>query len=232
MRTCACCGDSISRKNAYGYCSRTPECRSRYHQAYQDARRAPDTPPAQPCKSCGIPTTARSGYCKRTATCDAARKRAEYKPDEYKPDDDRRHCVTCGKRLYRNTPVPTALCPACDGTRRAQRRRMLKAETMLAYGGACACCGEENVDFLTIDHIDGNGAAERTRFRDPVVQGRGRGGANFYYKLKADGFPDPRKYQVLCANCNGAKGTGRECPCRKSRLSVYEVVRPGQLALF
>jgi hypothetical protein len=97
---------------------------------------------------------------------------------------------------------------------------------MLAYGGACACCGEDNIDFLTLDHVNGDGKADREARK---MDG---GGASFYAWLKARNFPDKDRYQVLCANCNGAKGTKTACPCRTSRVSVFSVEIPGQFPLF
>jgi hypothetical protein len=37
----------------------------------------------------------------------------------------------------------------------------LKKEVMAAYGGCCSCCGETILDFLTIDHINNDGAEQR-----------------------------------------------------------------------
>ena len=233
MRACLCCGNPIAKKNQYGYCSRTPECRSRYQQAWQDARRPPTMPPAQPCKSCGLPTTAKSGYCKRTKTCDAARSRAEWTREKgfakYKPGEPRRCCLSCGKWLNLGISDYTALCRDCDGTRQSHHNRGVKAEVMRAYGGACACCGEDNIDFLTIDHIDGDGHTER---KGSDGEHRRYGGQNYYKRLKAAGFPDWHRLQVLCFNCNCAKGNKSSCPCQKQHLSVYDISAPEQLTLF
>jgi hypothetical protein len=231
VRICACCGDKISRKNAYGYCSRTPECRSRYQQAWQDARRPADAPPTQPCQNCGLPTTAKSGYCKRTKTCDAARHRAEYTPEKgfrkHKPDEPRRRCVNCGNYLDLRTHEAVALCGNCQVHPHVLVRRVAKAEAMLAYGdGCCACCGEDNLDFLTLDHINGDGSADRGRGRG------GNGGSSLYVKLRTRRFPDKDRYQVLCFNCNCAKGTKRNCPCLFYRRSPRDFLAPGQLSLF
>jgi len=86
----------------------------------------------------------------------------------------------------------------------AASRARLKAEVIAAYGGACACCGECRPQFLAIDHIYGDGKQDR----------RGRGiGSQFYAWLRASGFPRDR-YQLLCHNCNFAKGHRGECPHR------------------
>ncbi len=67
-----------------------------------------------------------------------------------------------------------------------------------AYGGyRCACCGETERFFLTIDHInnDGNVFRKATGFLQH--------GAKFYKWLKDNQYPSG--YQVLCSNCNHGK---------------------------
>jgi hypothetical protein len=233
MIACACCGGSISPKNSYGYCSRTPECRSRYQAAWQDARRPPTTRPMQPCKSCGVPTTSASGYCKRTKTCDAARSRAIYTPEKsfakYKPEESRRRCFGCDGYIDLRVHESIAFCSKCQGSKETHRKRWRKAETMAAYGGACACCGENNLAFLTIDHVNGDGAAERKAIGGT---NRGNGGSAFYAFLKTRGWPEKDRYQVLCFNCNAAKGTKPACPCSQQKYTAFDIIRPGQLTLF
>jgi hypothetical protein len=65
----------------------------------------------------------------------------------------------------------------------------------------CSCCGETIFDFLTIDHIKGNGTLHREKV--------GRG-TQFFYWLKRNNFPEG--YKVLCYNCNCAKGHLGFCP--------------------
>lgn len=78
----------------------------------------------------------------------------------------------------------------------------LRQETIAAYGGRCACCGESNQVFLAIDHVHGGGTKELTS----------GGGAKFYSRLRKLGFPRD-DYQCLCHNCNWAKHvTGGRCP--------------------
>ena len=83
-------------------------------------------------------------------------------------------------------------------------RRKLKRETMNAYGKICQCCGEKEIKFLAIDHINENGAMERKQL------GANGGGCNFYALLKKRGFP--KGYQTLCHNCNFAKSHYGKCP--------------------
>lgn len=80
----------------------------------------------------------------------------------------------------------------------------MRREIIDAYGGKCYCCGlcgEINLDFLCLDHINRDG------YKD------GKRGRNFYLKLKRAGFPDKDKYRVACHNCNMAReSNGGICP--------------------
>ena len=84
--------------------------------------------------------------------------------------------------------------------------RKLKTMVIEAYGGCCACCGEHRSEFLSIDHVNNDGAKERR------MHSRG----NFYLRLKQQGFPKD-KYQLLCMNCNFAKGQFGICPHEKEK---------------
>lgn len=95
-------------------------------------------------------------------------------------------------------------CKGCHRDRAAERGEELKIETLQQYGGSCACCGEDGLAFLTIDHIEGGGNKEREK-----VSG-GMGGTKFYRWLKKEGWPEG--YQVLCYNCNAATTGGATCP--------------------
>jgi hypothetical protein len=88
-----------------------------------------------------------------------------------------------------------------------QRTRLaaLKREVYAAYGGyRCACCGEKHEEFLSIDHIEGNGKQHRKE-----VGSGGRGSA-LYRWLKKNNFPPG--FQILCMNCNFAIGHYESCP--------------------
>ena len=75
-----------------------------------------------------------------------------------------------------------------------------------AYGGAtCACCGETEKMFLSLDHIDGGGNKQRREIADAY------GSNNFYVWLKRQNYP--AGFQVLCQNCNVGKfRNGGICP--------------------
>lgn len=58
-----------------------------------------------------------------------------------------------------------------DDSRTPERRaisnatyaRRLKLEVLAGYGGKCICCGETHPAFLTVDHINNDGAEHRTQ---------------------------------------------------------------------
>lgn len=84
------------------------------------------------------------------------------------------------------------------------KNRQEKEFILHAYGNQCACCGEKEVIFLTLDHINRNGNDQRRKFGIP-------GGHAFYRFLRKSGYPPG--YQVLCFNCNsGEHLNGGTCP--------------------
>ena len=70
------------------------------------------------------------------------------------------------------------------------------------YGARCACCGEVEPMFLTIDHVNNDGNVKRAE----------QGVSTRLYKwIVKNGFPDD--FQVLCYNCNcGKHRNGGICP--------------------
>lgn len=64
------------------------------------------------------------------------------------------------------------------------------------YGGKCACCGEANLAFLTIEHINGDGHLERKALNG--------GGATSLY-LRLHNKPKRGDLEVLCQNCNTSR---------------------------
>ena len=77
----------------------------------------------------------------------------------------------------------------------------LREEVFLRYGGRCVCCGESDQRFLSVDHTGGGG---RKHLREI-------GSGYLYHWLRKMGFP-AAGFQILCHNCNRAKGTASECP--------------------
>jgi hypothetical protein len=127
-------------------------------------------------------------------------------------------CIECDAEL----PIPrishTKRCDACRALhhRFVKHRRYyagLRQAILEAYGRKCACCGETEEEFLQLDHIENDGAAERKRLRgsnghyDPTA---------VYRLLKRTGFPKDR-YRLLCANCNWARRRTGLCPHERQK---------------
>jgi hypothetical protein len=90
-----------------------------------------------------------------------------------------------------------------------QWRLALKVEVLTYYCGGsprCMCphCNTTILSFLGMDHIHGDGNKHRAKIT------KGGSGSSIYNWLKSHGFPSG--FQVLCHNCNHAKGTGPVCP--------------------
>ena len=61
------------------------------------------------------------------------------------------------------------------------KNQALKTLVVSAYGGKCSCCGEIELEFLTLDHIHDNGAAHRLEIRST--------GMNLHRWCRDNGFP-------------------------------------------
>ncbi len=88
-------------------------------------------------------------------------------------------------------------------------RDKLKADLLAAYGGKCACCGESNPGFLTIDHINRDGRDHRARV--------GGSAQAMYCDIRRRNYP--ADYRLLCFNCNmGRESTpDHRCPHEHAR---------------
>lgn len=87
----------------------------------------------------------------------------------------------------------------------------IRLETLQHYSGdipKCNCCNETHLEFLSIDHINGGGSAHRRSMNKD-----GKKGGNIYLWLKNNKYP--KDFQVLCHNCNQAKGFYGQCPHNK-----------------
>lgn len=82
-----------------------------------------------------------------------------------------------------------------------RRRQRAKDAVFERYGGyRCACCGETEPLFLSVDHINGGGTTER----------RALGGDMYTHLARGPARDDLR---VLCHNCNRGRWlNGGECP--------------------
>lgn len=77
-----------------------------------------------------------------------------------------------------------------------------KLDTIEHYGKECKCCRESLHYFLSIDHIYGKGNEHRKKIGSS---------SSFNIWLRLNNYPKD-KFQLLCFNCNMAKGFYGCCP--------------------
>jgi hypothetical protein len=78
----------------------------------------------------------------------------------------------------------------------------LRKEVIDHYGGKCSCCGETQLELLSLDHTNGGGCKHRRETK--------RHGTGMWAWAKRENYPP--LFQVLCHNCNQAKGFYGQCP--------------------
>lgn len=94
----------------------------------------------------------------------------------------------------------------CLGCLRKQsgRSKRLRVRAIEFLGARCVCCGEENLGFLTLDHINNDGYKDRS----PIQRGR-----NISTLARAILARKRTDIQVLCFNCNcGRASNNGVCP--------------------
>lgn len=104
-------------------------------------------------------------------------------------------------------------CRLCTRWRQRSKNLLSKLEFILAYGGKCQCCGEKGIDFLTVEHIEGD-RKNNDGYRDACL------GGGLIANLKVRGWPKDY-YTVLCFNCNCCKKFGRPCAHKTKEYSSY-----------
>ena len=90
--------------------------------------------------------------------------------------------------------------------RHNKKNKELRLEILKYYGGnppKCNCCGENEIKFLTIDHLDNDGNKHRKLLKTK----------NIIRWIRNNNYPP--KFQILCFNCNCAKGIWKICPHKK-----------------
>ena len=133
-------------------------------------------------------------FCKSCAnenTLKWRRKDAKINPQKYREE--------WKKKYYKNIELYRGI--------KKKNNKKLKLNLLKGYGGEklkCACCGEKEIKFLTIDHINNDGAEELKKY------GSRR---KLYHYLRKMNYP--KGYQILCYNCNCSKGFYGKCPHKK-----------------
>jgi hypothetical protein len=121
-------------------------------------------------------------------------------------------CYACGLARYRKRykKISKQMCE-----RQRVYRRRCKEELIAAYGGKCICCGEAALEFLTMAHLNNDGAKHRREIG---------GSCRMQSWLKKNKYP--KGYSILCFNCNAADFYYGQCPHKKSfRLLNGSVVK-------
>ena len=114
----------------------------------------------------------------------------------------------CSKCLAR--PAESGfLCKRCQAYQE-QYGNELRDQVIAAYGGKCAFCSESHPAFLSVDHINNDGAEHRR------ITG---GGHRLYLWLRKNGFPR-EGFQLLCSNCNWRKHVGRQSS-EKTHIMIW-----------
>ncbi len=123
-------------------------------------------------------------------------------------------CLMCGTKD--NKYHAKGLCDNCrarkwvseniEKSRMIRRKSFLKTRMMVLkhYGGKCNCCGESEANFLSIDHINNDGNVWRKTHKSHAL----------YTWIVLNNYPDD--LQILCYNCNMAKGKYGICPHKKT----------------
>lgn len=118
-------------------------------------------------------------------------------------------CKDCAKKAHKDK-YNENLEESRSGQRDRQKLYTFRKRLAVIshYGGKCACCGETNLEFLTVDHIDGGGREHRKEIGDSSEM-------LVSWLIKND-FPPG--FQILCSNCNLSKYIGGVCVHRRGVL--------------
>jgi hypothetical protein len=201
---CVICGIRPHRA-AKQSCQECADTRNKHNKKFRAGRKD-----AAVCVRCQVPVEPGVVNCD-----DCKAKNREYEKEYWDREFGAWRARKEQKRVYHLTNR--------DKRNMAAAERLIEKKKLVieAYGKICACCEEADIAFLSIDHIFGDGAEHR-RTLDCAA------GTNFYHYLIMNNFPDKDRLQVLCHNCNVAKGTGHLCPHQLYKAFVDD----RQLSLF
>lgn len=144
---------------------------------------------------------------KTCSTCGQVKPKTEFHTDRSSRSGCQSDCRKCSqidrKRLY-------------DPVKNRDRQIAIKREVMYAYGKECYCCGEADLRFLTLDHVNDDGVSHRR-----IAKSRG---ISFYYWLKMNKCPTDVELRVSCFNCNCARRSNLGvCPHEEARANALHL---------
>ena len=152
----------------------------------------------------------------------------------WKKREQEGYCIYCGN----NTPKENYKgCKEClekkvqsnksikdYNGKQSQYRLLIKYDVIKKYGNICACCGEDEIMFLSIDHINNDGVLDRDSFKNYST-------FSFYLKLKKE--PIREDLQVLCFNCNlGKQLNNGECPHKNKNKNLLPIIDNRRISKF
>lgn len=131
-------------------------------------------------------------------------------------------CPKCGKRPKGETTIHCLECSEKRNTATRLAMKALKDDVYAKYGGyVCACCGETEEVFLTIDHVNNDGCIHRKQV----------GMTDKLYRwLKKNNYP--LGFQILCRNCQEGKFRYGTCPhqlVRSENGAVFDLKKCEQV---
>jgi len=130
---------------------------------------------------------------KTCKVCKLSKDVEEFSKDRRAKDGHRAECKLCWsatmKEYYATHPdARLARSEYCK-----KWREDIKDKVLAHYGARCACCGETERVFLTLDHVNNDGADHRRSM------GVGRvGGDKTWRWLVATNFAESERLQILC----------------------------------
>lgn len=102
-------------------------------------------------------------------------------------------CMNCNKGKFLNSDVCPHIQIKTKNLNRHQRYAIrLREKIFENYGKKCFLCNEDNIIFLSVDHIDESGSKHREEI--------GNSSKCLYQFLDKNNFP--KGFQILCHNCN------------------------------
>lgn len=152
-------------------------------------------------------------------SCRADKLETEFHKNKNFPDRNNRqtYCKECAKAYYNSPKGQEAILTYRLATRDyrlkdlstryhtkyKQIREDSKYKALCYYSlsttPSCQCCGEESLEFLTLDHIEGGGNNHRK-----II------GSDIYYWITKNNYPEG--FRTLCMNCNFSFGIRGYCP--------------------
>jgi len=159
------------------------------------------------CKICGNDfkrNSNRQKYCTRL-DCKKKVTHQQYLTYRKKWAEEHRDQLNKQNRLNHHKRMKNPLFVIKERERNRKRELKLKIEVFTHYSNGipkCACCNENIIEFLALDHINNNGAEDRKK---------GLHGAVMYRYVRKNNYPEG--FQVLCHNCNQARGQDKNNIC-------------------